>query len=88
MPSTFNNTWLVKSIYHSNSYTIASFVCIKDRNGLSLIRPRGKLSQLLYYQPGLLSKLISPRAREPESWLLGSYRPQAPCPQSHPFTEG
>ena len=37
MQSTFNNTWLVKSIYHSNSYTIASFVCIKDRNGLSLI---------------------------------------------------
>lgn len=86
MLSTFNNTWLVKSIYHLDSYTIVSFICAKDRNGLMLCR--GKLSQVLYYQPGFLSKLISPRAREPESWLLGSCRLQAPRPQHHPFTEG
>lgn len=86
MLSTSNNTQLLKSTYHLDSYMIVSIICVKDRNGLIL--HRGKLSQVLYYQLGFFSKLISPRAREPESWLLGPGRLQVPAPNTHPFTEG
>lgn len=83
MLSTSNNTRLLKSTYHLDSYMIVSIICVKDRNGLIL--HRGKLSQVLYYQLGLLSKLISPRAREPESWLLGPGRLQVPAPNTIPL---